>query len=106
MESILKNLPEGNSMSDYFCTLNIFEKRQLLNELEDIKSSTQKHLDKYKKILVLVLFLSAFGYVCLPCLFTGIYYAALNACGLYIYYKFNKRTENYQFLIDYLTFKL
>lgn len=106
MESILKNLPEGNSMSDFFCTLNIFEKRQLLNELEDIKSSMQKHLDKYKKIVVLVLFLSAFCYVCSPCLFTGIYYASLNACGLYIYYRFNKRIEKYQFLIDYLTFKL
>lgn len=106
MESILKNLPEGNSMSDFFCTLNIFEKRQLLNELEDIKSSMEKRLSLCKKLMVFVLFLSAFGYVSYPSLFYGIYYGCLNAYLLYIFYKFNRRIENYQFLIDYLTFKL
>jgi hypothetical protein len=107
MESILKNLPEGNLIGDYFCTLNIFEKRQLLNELEDIKSSMEKRLSLCKKLMVFVLFLSAFGYVSsYPSLFYGIYYTCLNAYLLFIFYKFTKRTENFQFLIDYLTFKL
>ena len=41
MESVLLNQPEGMTLVEYFNTLNIFDKRQLLNELSDVKSSIE-----------------------------------------------------------------
>jgi len=103
MESILLKQPEGMTLVEYFNTLNIFEKRQLLNELSDVKSSIDGRLSSYKKVVAFVMIVSVVGFMSLPGLYSGIYFGAINLIMLFFLLKNTHQSNKFKFVIDHLT---
>ena len=56
---ILNTIPTGMNLETYFASLNIFEKRELINELEVCKSHFTKHF-KQKVHLALISYTCSF----------------------------------------------
>lgn len=102
----LATLPPDMSMVDYFKEMNIFEKRQLLNELEEIKLSMDTRLVSFKKSMALAALLSLVGIISLPYIWSVVYFGAINLIFYLLYLKYSKKSINYRALINYLTKRL
>lgn len=103
MESVLLKQPKDMTLVEYFNTLNIFEKRQLLNELSDVKSSIDGRLSSYKKVVAFVMIVSVVGFMSLPGLYSGIYFGAINLIMLFFLLKNTHQSNKFKFVIDHLT---
>ncbi len=103
MESILLKQPEGMTLVEYFNTLNIFEKRQLLNELSDVKLSIDGRLSSYKKVVAFVMIVSVVGFMSLPGLYSGIYFGSINLIMLFFLLKNTHQSNKFKFVINHLT---
>ena len=103
MESVLLNQPEGMTLVEYFNTLNIFDKRQLLNELSDVKSSIDGRLSSYKKVMAFVMVFSVVGFMSSPGLYSGIYFGSINVVMLFFLLKNTHQSNKFKFVIDKLT---
>ena len=99
----IANLPQDMSMVDYFKDMNIFEKRQLLDELEGVKLSIDTRLGSFKKTIALVAFLSVLGIISLPYIWSIVYFGAINVSLYLLFLKYSNKSSNFKFLINYLT---
>ena len=103
MESVLLNQPEGMTLVQYFNTLDIFEKRQLLNELSDVKNAMDGRLSTYKKIMSFVMIISVIGFMSMPGIYSGIYFGLINLVMLFFLVKNSHQSNKFKFVIDKLT---
>lgn len=103
MESALSKQPQSITLIEYFNTLNIFEKRQLLDELTDVKSSIDSRLITYKKIMSFVMIISVIGLMLIPGYYSVIYFTVINFFMLFFLVKNSHQSNKFKFVIDKLT---
>jgi len=99
---ILSQKPENLSLIEYFKTLNVFDKRELINELELSKSKSDKSLKYFKYLLTFSVLSSVICISILPDILVVSTYTALSLGVFVIFYKKYKISIKYKSVIDYL----
>lgn len=99
---MLSQKPENLSLIEYFNTLNVFDKRELINELELFKSMSDKSLRYFKYLLVFSVLSSVICISILPNILVVSTYTLLSLGVFVIFYKKYKISIKYKSVIDYL----
>lgn len=99
---ILSKKPENLSLIEYSNTLNVFDKRELINELELFKSMSDKSFKYFKYLLAFSVLSSVICISILPNILVVSTYTALSLGVFVIFYKKYKISIKYKSVIDYL----
>lgn len=99
---ILSQKPENLSLIEYSNTLNVFDKRELINELELFKSMSDKSFKYFKYLLAFSVLSSVICISILPNILVVSTYTALSLGVFVIFYKKYKISIKYKSVIDYL----
>lgn len=99
----LADLPKDITLVDYFKNMNIFEKRQVLDELSGLKLSIDTRLISFKKVMAFVALVSFFGIISIPNIWPMLYFGSINLGMFILFLKYSKKSSKCQFVIDYLT---
>ena len=99
---ILSQKPENLSLIEYFNTLDVFDKRELINELELFKSMSDKSFKYFKYLLAFSVLSSVICISILPNILVVSTYTALSLGVFVIFYKKYKISIKYKSVIDYL----
>lgn len=106
MESILEKKPLKMSLVDYFDSLDPFDKRTLLNELENSKEFFENSLDKFKPWLLVVVISSIFGFCMMPNIWTLLYFGSISGFMLWLFFKRYNLIKKFKLVINHLTKRL
>jgi hypothetical protein len=103
MESVLLKMPENILLDEYFKTLDIFDRRTLLNEFEDVKNG----FDKKAKRLKLLLFFSILSIITLfphidNNIYIIVYFVIINIIMLISIIRNTNRSYKFRIVIDKL----
>lgn len=105
-ESVLLKKPNQMSLIEYFDTLDPFDKRQLLDELEQSKEVFQQSLDGFKPWFAVVIFCSVIGIICLPNIWFILYFCLLSGFMSFLFFKRWNLIRKFKMVINYLTQRL
>lgn len=99
---ILSQKPKNLSLIEYFNTLNVFDKRELVNELELFKSISDKSLRYFNYLLAFSVLSSVICISILPNILVVSTYTLLSLSVFVIFYKKYKTSIKYKSVIEYL----
>lgn len=102
MESVLLKKPQGVSLMDYFNSLDIFDKRQLINELSDAKSSIDDSVKASMPYFMIVLVSSILGVILVPTIVAFTYFGLITVIFGFLFLKKIKGSLNFKFVIDHM----
>lgn len=105
-ESVLLKKPNQMSLIEYFDTLDPFDKRHLLDELEQSKDVFQQSLDGFKPWFAVVIFCSVIGIICLPNIWFILYFCLLSGFMSFLFFKRWNLIRKFKMVINYLTQRL
>ncbi len=104
--SVLLNKPDNLTLVEYFDKLDIFDKRNLLNELKAAKMQIDSSFKSFLPYLVLVLVSSILGVSVLSNIYSYIYFGSISGIMLFFAIKNLKKSFNFKVVIDFLTKKI
>ena len=99
---MLSQKPENLSLIEYFNTLNVFDKRELINDLRAFKSISDKSLRYFKYLLAFSVLSSVICISILPNILVVSAYTLLSLGVFVIFYKKYKISFKYKSVIEYL----
>ena len=99
---MLSQKPENLSLIEYFNTLNVFDKRELINDLRAFKSISDKSLRYFKYLLAFSVLSSVICISILPNILVVSAYTLLSLGVFVIFYKKYKISIKYKSVIEYL----
>ena len=99
---MLSQKPENLSLIEYFNTLNVFDKRELINDLRVFKSISDKSLRYFKYLLAFSVLSSVICISILPNILVVSAYTLLSLGVFVIFYKKYKISFKYKSVIEYL----
>jgi uncharacterized membrane protein len=99
---MLSQKPENLSLIEYFNTLNVFDKRELINDLRAFKSISDKSLRYFKYLLAFSVLSSVICISILPNILVASAYTLLSLGVFVIFYKKYKISFKYKSVIEYL----
>jgi hypothetical protein len=105
-ESVLLKKPNQMSLIEYFDTLDPFDKRHLLDELERSKDLYQQSLNGFKPWFGLVIFSSVFGIISLPNVGFILYFCLISGFMSFLFFKRWNLIRKFKMVIRYLTQRL
>ncbi len=100
--SILLKKPKNLSLVEYFDTLTVFDKRELINDLIAFKSISDKSLRYFNYLLAFSVLSSVICIAILPNVLVVSTYTLLSLSVFFIFYKKYKTSIKYKSVIDYL----
>jgi hypothetical protein len=99
---MLSQKPENLSLIEYFNTLNVFDKRELINNLRAFKSISDKSLRYFNYLLAFSVLSSVICIAILPNILVVSTYTLLSLGVFVIFYKKYKISIKYKTVIEYL----
>ena len=99
---MLSQKPENLSLIEYFNTLNVFDKRELINNLRAFKSISDKSLRYFKYLLAFSVLSSVICISILPNILVVSTNTLLSLGVFVIFYKKYKISFKYKSVIEYL----
>jgi hypothetical protein len=99
---MLSQKPENLSLIEYFNTLNVFDKRELINDLRAFKSISDKSLRYFNYLLAFSVLSSVICIAILPNILVVSTYTLLSLGVFVIFYKKYKISIKYKTVIEYL----
>jgi len=102
-ESILLKKPSGMDLIEYFKSLNVFEKRSLIDELSDVKSNIDKSVKSTMPYFALVFAASVFGTSVYPTALSFIYFGLITVGFGFMITKKVKSSLRFKFIIEHMT---
>lgn len=103
MESVLLKKPQEVSLMDYFKSLDVFEKRQLINELSEVKSSIDDRIKASSPYFGVVVLASTLGILMGPSVGAFVYFGLITGIFGFVILKKLKTSLNFKFVIDNMT---
>jgi len=100
------NVPPGTTLTEHFDSLNIFDKRELLNELEDIKNIYKNSIVTFHKWWAVVIACSILSLAFFFSWWILVYYILLNGFMGFIWWGNWKKVRKFTMVIKYLTSRL
>lgn len=105
-KSVLLQKPTQMSLIEYFDTLDPFDKRHLLDELEQSKDVYQSSLDGFKPWFAVVIFSSVIGIISLPNIWFILYFCSISGFMSFLFFKRWNLIRKFKMVIRYLTQRL
>lgn len=99
---ILSQKPKNLSLIEYFKTLNVFDKRELINELEIFKSISSDKVNFYLFLSISSIVVSLICIAILPHLIVISFYSILSTVIVCIFLKKKMSYSKFESVIDYL----
>jgi len=100
--TLISKKPDNLSLVEYFQTLDVFDKRELINNLGTFKSISDKSLRYFKYLLAFSVLSSVICISILPNILVVSTYTLLSLGVFVIFYKKYKISIKYKFVIEYL----
>jgi len=100
--TIISKKPDNLSLVEYFQTLDVFDKRELIIDLRAFKSISDKSLRYFKYLLAFSVLSSVICISILPNILVVSTYTLLSLGVFVIFYKKYKISIKYKFVIEYL----
>jgi hypothetical protein len=100
--TLISKKPDNLSLVEYFQTLDVFDKRELINGLRAFKSISDKSLRYFKYLLAFSVLSSVICISILPNILVVSTYTLLSLGVFVIFYKKYKISIKYKFVIEYL----
>jgi hypothetical protein len=102
-QSVLLNKPEGVTLIEYFNSLNVFDKRTLIDELCDAKLVVDTSVKSTMPYFVLTILASIVGTSFYPTAISFAYFGLLTGFLGYKVFKKLKTSLQFKSVIDYMT---
>jgi hypothetical protein len=102
-ESVLLNKPEGVTLIEYFNSLNVFDKRTLIDELSDAKLNVDTSVKYTMPYFVLTIVASIVGISFYPTTLSFAYFGLLTGVLGYMVFKKLKTSFQFKAVIDHMT---
>lgn len=100
--SLLNAIPMGVDLTDYFDSLNVFEKRELINELKYCRETQSKNLKKSTNLVLFSHLISLVCYLGVKQEWFFIYLLCIHApMDIFLFFKINT-ARTYQLAIELL----
>jgi hypothetical protein len=103
MNSVLSKKPSNVTLTEYFKTLNVFEKRELLNELSDAKSYNDKAVKSFTPYFLVVLVCSILGLMISVTPASLLVFGVMTSVMTFFLVKTAKTSIQFKIVIDHLT---
>jgi hypothetical protein len=100
--TLISKKPDNLSLVEYFQTLDVFDKRELINDLRVFKSISDKSLRYFKYLLAFSVLSSVICISILPTILVISAYTLLSLGVFVIFYKKYKISIKYKSVIEYL----
>jgi len=100
--TLISKKPDNSSLVEYFQTLDVFDKRELINDLRVFKSISDKSLRYFNYLLAFSVLSSVICIAILPNILVVSTYTLLSLSVFFIFYKKYKTSIKYKSVIDYL----
>jgi hypothetical protein len=100
--TLISKKPDNLSLVEYFQTLDVFDKRELINDLRVFKSISDKSLRYFNYLLAFSVLSSVICISILPNILVVSAYTLLSLGVFVIFYKKYKISIKYKSVIEYL----
>lgn len=103
MDSVLLRKPSNVTLTDYFKSLDVFDKRTLLNELSEAKSYNDAAVKSFTPYFLIVLVCSILGLMISVTPASLIVFGGMTSFMTFFLIKTAKTSIQFKIVIDYLT---
>ena len=103
MESVLLNKPSNVTLTEYFKSLAVFDKRSLLNELSDAKSNNDESVKSFFPYFLFVTVCSVLGLMISVTVGSLIVFGGMTLVMTFFLLKTYKTSLQFKIVIDHLT---
>lgn len=102
METVLSKKPTNMTLVEYFKTLDVFDKRSLINELSDAKSYNDETIRQYMPYFTTVVICTVLSLLISVTAFSLVFFGGLTLVMTYYLIKTLKTSLQFKFVIDQL----
>ena len=103
METVLSKKPSDVTLVEYFKTLDVFDKRSLINELSGAKSYNDETIKQYMPYFATVVICTILSLLISVTAFSLVFFGGLTLVMTYYLIKTVKTSLQFKFVIDHLT---